>query len=659
MTDVDDLAAVDVVEDPAVPERQGTALGQWLLRHRVQAVNPAAEAGAGESHAWWKVMCLTGVDYFSSLAYVPAIAALAAGAVSPLATLLLVLLTLVGMLPMYRRVAGESPHGAGSVAMLEDLLPFWRGKLFVLVLLGFVVTSWIITITLSAADASVHLVESSYAPHALQGHEVVITVALLVLLGGVFLLGFSEAVSVAIPLVAVFLALNAVTIGVGLMDVFTSPDAFSSWTGALTEGRGFGDLVEPALLAFPLLVLGLSGFETGVSMMPLISAKGETAEQRLTSRIRNARRLLTTAALVMSVYLLAASLVTTVLIPHKEFEAGGAANGRALAWLAHEHVGEAFGTAYDISTILILWFAGASAMAGLVNIVPRYLPAYGMAPEWGRAVRPVVLVYTVLCVIITIAFDADIDAQAGAYATGILAMMVSGAFAVTVSALRRRQRALCVGFAALTAVLLYALVANIIDKPDGITISAMFIVGIITISLISRISRTTELRADKIVFDEAARRFIGDTLAHDNAINIVANRREAGDGAEYADKEREQRATNPVPGRADVLFLEIDVVDPSDFSETLTVHGVEVDGHRILRAEAPAAPNAIAAILLTLHDTTGVQPHCYFAWAEGSPLTHMFRYFLLGRGDTAPVTREIIRQHQPDPARRPGIHVAG
>ncbi|MEU9273087.1 amino acid transporter [Streptomyces sp. NPDC048251] len=659
MTDVNDLATVDGVEDPAVPERQGGALARWLLQHRVQAVNPAAEPGAGESHAWWKVMCLTGVDYFSSLAYVPAIAALAAGAVSPLATLLLVLLTLVGMLPMYRRVAGESPHGAGSVAMLEDLLPFWRGKLFVLVLLGFVVTSWIITITLSAADASVHLVESSYAPHALQGHEVVITVALLVLLGGVFLLGFSEAVSVAIPLVAVFLALNAVTIGVGLVDVFTSPDAFSAWTGALTEGRGFGDLAEPALLAFPLLVLGLSGFETGVSMMPLISAKGESSEQRLKSRIRNARRLLTTAALVMSVYLLAASLVTTVLIPHKEFEAGGAANGRALAWLAHEHVGEAFGTAYDISTILILWFAGASAMAGLVNIVPRYLPAYGMAPEWGRAVRPVVLVYTALCVLITIAFDADIDAQAGAYATGILAMMVSGAFAVTVSALRRHQRTLSVGFAALTAVLLYALVANIVDKPDGITISAMFILGIITISLISRISRTTELRADKIVFDEAARRFITDTLAHDHAINIITNRRQAGDGAEYADKEREQRATNPVPGLADILFLEIDVVDPSDFSETLTVHGVEVDGYRILRAEAPAAPNAIAAILLTLHDITGVQPHCYFAWAEGSPLTHMFRYFLLGRGDTAPVTREIIRRHQPDPARRPGIHVAG
>lgn len=647
--------SVRIAPAEVVPE---TRLTRWLLANRVAPEGPEAGEHKVRTHAWWKVMTLTGVDYFSTLSYLPGIAALAAGALSPLATLLIVALTLLGMLPMYRTVAKESPHGQGSVAMLERLLPFWRGKVFVLVLLGFVATSWIITITLSAADATVHLLENPFAPDFLSGQAVVVTIVLLLILGGVFLLGFTEAVNVAIPLVILFLGLNAIIVGAGVVAIVEDPALLAGWIERLGSSNGsILDAVRTAAIAFPLLVLGLSGFETGVSMMPLVSAEGLTDYQRLRSRVRNSRKLLTTAALIMSVYLLATSFITTVLIPPAEFEEGGLANGRALAYLAHQFFGDGLGTAYDISSILILWFAGASAMAGLINIVPRYLPSYGMAPEWSKAVRPVVLVYTGVSIIITIAFNADVDAQAGAYATGVLAMMVSGAVAVTISSARRRKRRATLGFAILTLVLGYAIVANVIAKPDGIAISAMFIAGIVAISLISRVTRATELRVERIDFNHKARVIIAEALQNGVGLNIIANQRQTGDRAEYEEKEASQRGINPVPGTANVIFLEVEVVDPSGFASVLSVRGYEVEGFQVLRVESPAVPNAIAAVLLGLRDVTGVRPHCYFEWAEGNPIVHLFRYLLLGTGDTAPVVREILRESEKDASRRPAIHV--
>ena len=626
------------------------------MANRVQPVGPEAGEEHAEPQPWWKVMCLTGVDYFSTLSYLPAIAALAAGALSPLATLLIVALTLLGMLPMYRRVAAESPHGQGSVAMLEKLLPFWRGKTFVLILLGFVATSWIITITLSSADATVHLLENPYLPEFLDGRAVLITVVLLLILGGVFLLGFNEAVVVAIPLVAVFLALNAVIVAVGIGEIVANPQLLSSWTEALTaHGSSFTDIVGPAVLAFPLLVLGLSGFETGVSMMPLVAATGKTPEEKLASRIKNTRKLLTAAAAIMSVYLVATSFITTVLIPPEEFAAGGEANGRALAYLAHEKLGEGFGTVYDISSVLILWFAGASAMAGLINIVPRYLPAYGMAPEWGRAVRPVVLVYTAVSILITIAFHADVNAQAGAYATGILAMMVSAAVAVTVSAARRGQRRATAAFTLLTVILLYALGANVIKHPDGITISALFIAGIVVLSVASRLTRAFELRVSEVVLDKTAQMFVRDCARR--TVRLFANEPDARDRTEYVEKRRQVMEDHDLTDEQDFIFIEITVADPSEFATRLEVHGESMHGrYRVLTVESATVPNALAALLLHIRDATGYRPHIYLEWTEGHPAVNFLRFLFFGVGEVAPVTREVLRRAEPDRSKRPHVH---
>src|SRR5919107_3559944 len=611
----------EVMAEAAAPSKHpANRFKRWLLENRVEEVGGRESKEGQEQHHWLKIVCLTGVDYFSTLGYLPAIAGLAAGALSPIATLLIVLLTLLGMLPMYRRVAAESPHGQGSIAMLEDLLSFWKGKIFVLCLLGFVATAWLVTITLSTADATAHIIENPFVPAFFEGREVVVTLVLLALLGAVFLKGFREAIGVAVLLVAMYLLLNLIIVAVGLYESATHPQYLVDWSEALFTSYGSPlTMLGVAFLVFPQLALGLSGFETGVSMMPLVRGDEGDEPERPEGRIRNTRKMLAAAALIMCFFLITTTFVTAVLIPLEEFEPGGEAKDRALAYLAQEHLGGAFGTVYDLSTILILWFAGASAMAGLLNIVPRYLPRYGMAPDWARAVRPFVLIYIAVAIAITIIFGASVDAQSGAYATGVLAMMTSAAIAVALTALRGGARLGAIVFGLVTLVFLYATGANVLDRPDGIKIALFFIGAIVVASFASRVWRTTEIRAERVELDEVAKRFV-EEASKGEEIHILAHRRQEGvdDPEEYAAKEEEQREDNHAPEDIPILFLEVDVGDPSEFEEVLEVRGVEVDSHKVLRAQSSTVPNAIAAILFHIRDITDKEPHCYFGWTEGT-----------------------------------------
>ena len=625
----------------------------WLL-HRTERSEIGATT-AHHHHPWWQVMCLTGVDYFSTLGYQPGIAFIAAGALSPIATLILVLLTLFGALPIYNRVAAESPHGQGSISMLEQLLSRWKGKLFVLALLGFVATDFVITITLSAADASEHIIHNPFieANFAFLDHPVGVTMFLVAFLGAVFLKGFKEAIGIAVFLVFAYLLLNLVVVATGTYQIALNPSLLGNWQDAIFASAGGSDLrgilivIGLSLLVFPKLALGLSGFETGVAVMPLIDNP---------NRIEKTRKMLRTAALIMSFFLICSSVITTVLIPAAEFQEGGKAQGRALAFIAHLYLGETFGSIYDISTILILWFAGASAMAGLLNIVPRYLPRYGMAPNWARSTRPLVVVFAIICFAITLIFNADVEAQGGAYATGVLVLMSSAAIAVSISSWVRNQRSKWI-FILISVVFAYTTVTNVVERPDGIKIAAFFIFGIVLSSFISRAMRTTEIRIEKIEFDATARQFI-DEMA-EGEIRIVTNRRETGGVEEYRFKEHEKRIDNHIPSSDPVLFYEIDVSDASEFTGKLKVCGVDLAGYKVLRTHAPAVPNAIAALLLKLRDQTGKIPHVYFGWSEGNPIKYLIRYLLFGEGDTAPVTREILRQAEPDPELRPSVHVGG
>jgi len=616
-------------EEKAAPPRHG--LAGWLFRGGRLDSEHHDET---KTHPWYLVLWLTGVDYFSTLGYQPGIALLAAGAMSPVATAILVLVTLACALPIYAQVARRSYAGQGSIALLENLLPGWSGKLLVLILLGFAATDFVITMTLSAADAAEHAIHNPILHPYIGDHQVLITIGLLALLAAVFLKGFTEAIGLASTVAIPYLFLNLIVLVRGLMEISSRPEVLDNWQRALSVKGDWTGILIAGLLIFPQLALGLSGFETGVSVMPLVNNQAETVNGVPRGRIRNTRKLLAAAALIMSVLLILSSFVTTLLVPEEAYKAGGPANGRAIAYLAHGMLGTAFGTVYDVSTILILWFAGASAMAGLLHVIPRYLPRFGMAPRWVSFTRPLVIVLFGIDVIVTWAFDASVTAQGGAYATGVLVLMLSAAVAAAIALWREGARLLSSYCWAVAAVFSYTLIDNIFVRPDGLIIASVFIGITILVGAISRYRRATELRVANIAFtDEESENLWHQITGKKVNLATVRTFSEEVRKRKNADLRKHYAVDGPI------AFLNVELLDNrSEFIADLKVHVRKEDGNYLVKvSQALAIANTVAYISELIDPV-----RLFLGLSRQNLISQALRYLLLGEGETGLMVYTIL-----------------
>ena len=634
-------------------------------------------------------MCLCGVDYFSTLGYQPSIAFEGAGTLAPLATLVLVLVTLFGALPIYSHVAGETPDGVGSIGMIERMFKGWGAKLVVLVLIGFAATDFVITKTLSAADAAAHLISNplyeNHVPEWLKG-QMPTTMFLLVMLGAMFLKGYGEVVGVATVICTAFLGLSLVVVLASVSYLVTHPALLQQWFTEISTGHyhidhaplsGTGPWVAMgiAVLVFPKLALGLSGFETGVLHIHMVRGT-EADPHNEQARIANTRRMMLVAALIMSCFLIGSSLATgtNTLIPAEELRlepVKGKAMDRALAYIAHGEsphsicplFGSVFGTIYDISTILILWFAGASAMGGLLNMVPRYLPRYGMAPDWASAYRPLVLAFTIINLIVTLAFRADVSAQGGAYATGVLVLMTSACIASFLHEMRKKpepHHALAlygqrIGFGLITLVFIYTTLANMIERPDGIIIASIFIGCVMAISFTSRFLRSDELRLKEFRFADPADRMLWTDIILEGAFRVLVPHRPG--SRSLAEKEAEIRRKHRIPETVPLVFLEVHYGDVSEF-QNAPIISARQEGTRfvIVARDVVSVSHTIAQVAMEM--TKGGAPlDIIFGWSKGGSLKLALDYVLFGQGDVPNRVVDLLDTAIADPAKRPTVIV--
>ena len=669
---------------------------------------------AHSANAWPLVLCLVGVDYFSTLAYLPSIAASAAGPFAPIAASFVVLVTFLLALPVYWYVVGRSPDGRGATGVLEERIPGWRGKLVVLTLLGFAAADFVITRSLSLADAAVHLIHNphgqrllarlpadlllddhvfwpplEYVLRRLVEPQVAITLGLLIISFAAWQVlkrGLTRRILlVTAAAVVCYLVLLALVISSAIVHVAQHPEIFQAWLDTIFvagEADGAGSppsahawlwpWLSVALWSFPQMALGLSGFEMILTVVPQVSGGVGRKAGTEAGRVRNTRKLMVAAAAIMAVYLVSAVFVTTLLVPHAAVLPDGAAEHRALAYLAHgsplvddasggalnPFFGHRFGDLFDLSSAIILCLAGATVTLGLQSLLPHYLNRLGMEVSWAGRVGVILLVLNVIVVLVTVVFQASPSSQQWAYATSVLVLLFGAALAAAKDlaqpAMRNAKRMLLAALAACAAGFFLAMTGlTVLINHSGLTIALAFVVAILVSSFVSRWIRSTELRFEGFDFaDEAVRRRWSELCGPGPKVLAPHRPGQTSLTEKRRDLERDYRLDPATP----IVFIEAQLGDPSNFYQKPLMK-IERDGElEVIRvSRCVSVSHVLAAVCLEMCRYGGDPPEIIFGWSNEPPLAANLNFLLLGEGNIPWMVKELVRKAIPASARQPRI----
>jgi hypothetical protein len=651
---------------------------------------------------WLLVLSLVGLDYFSTLAYLPSLAVAAAGNLAPLAALAVVLVTVCFALPAYAYVVGRSPDGRGAAGLLEKVLPGWGGKLLVLILLGFAAADFVITRSLSLADAATHVIHNSHGQAVLDQlspisqwfqpllgaeriaqlerffpRQVIITVGLTLLSLAFWQLlqkGFTRRILyLAAAVVAIYLTIIGIVVGSGLMYLFAHPELCREWWNSVEVCSHGGSIDKHLLLcvlslallalwAFPQLALGLSGFELAMTVSPLVG--GGT---------RNTRKLLCAAVAIMCLFLLGSVFVTTLLVPRTALATGGLAEDRGLAYLAHGGLltngesatalnsgfGNAFGSLYYLVTIVILSLAGASVVMGLREMLPHYLHRLGMALTWAGQTGVIMHLLNAIIFVVTLVFNASLSAQQWAYATSVLVLLAGATLAAGVDLYRRGRlsslRWFAASFGVMCGFFLLMTTVTVFRNSSGVIIALTFVMTIVVTSFISRWLRSTELRFEGFSFSDEATRMRWDAICQ-REFQVVAPHRPG--LISVAEKSREIQRDFRLSSSTPVLFVEATLGDPSEFYQQPRIEIIDEQGLEVVRvSKCVSISHVLASLCLSLCSTAGRPPEIIFGWSNERPLAANLNFLLLGQGNIPWMVKELVRRAVPDVDRQPRVHI--